>query len=32
LFDFLYVQPAKTKIRREALNDKLREAGKSELK
>jgi hypothetical protein len=32
LFDFLFVSPAKTKARRDALNKKLADAGKSPLK
>ncbi len=32
LFDFVFVQPAKLEQRRESLNKKLRELGKSELK
>lgn len=32
LFDFFYVQPAKTKKRKEALNEKLKQAGKPEMK
>ncbi|HEY5591893.1 MAG TPA: DUF4145 domain-containing protein [Paludibacter sp.] len=32
LFDFFYNQPAKTKKRKEALNEKLKQAGKPELK
>ncbi len=31
LFDFFYVQPAKTQKRKEALHEKLKQAGKSEL-
>jgi hypothetical protein len=32
LFDFYYVQPAKSAARREALNQKLEEAGKKPMK
>ena len=32
LFDFFYVQPAKIKKRKEALNEKLKQAGKPEMK
>lgn len=32
LFDFYYVQPAKSKAKRDALNAKLKEAGKPEMK
>lgn len=32
LFDFFYVQPAKTRKRKEALNEKLKQAGKPEMK
>ncbi len=32
LFDFYYVQPAKTQTKRNALNQKLQEAGKPEMK
>lgn len=32
LFDFYYVQPAKTKLKRNALNLKLKEVGKPEMK
>jgi hypothetical protein len=32
LFDFYYVQPAKSKARRDALNEKLDEAGKKPMK
>nr|MBC7613924.1 DUF4145 domain-containing protein [Pseudopedobacter sp.] len=32
LFDFFYVQPAKTRKRKEALNEKLKQAGKPEIK
>jgi hypothetical protein len=32
LFDFYYVQPIKTKLKRDTLNIKLKEAGKSEMK
>jgi hypothetical protein len=32
LFDFFYVQPAKTQKRKEALNEKLKQAGKPEMK
>lgn len=32
LFDFFYVQPAKTKRRKDALNEKLKQAGKPEIK
>ena len=32
LFDFYYVQPAKSAARRNALNEKLREAGKKPMK
>ena len=32
LFDFYYVQPAKTKEKKDALNQKLKEAGKPEMK
>jgi hypothetical protein len=32
LFDFFYVQPARTRKRKEALNEKLKNAGKPEMK
>ncbi|MBU2522668.1 MAG: DUF4145 domain-containing protein [Nanoarchaeota archaeon] len=32
LFDFYYVQPAKTKLKKDSLNIKLKEAGKSDMK
>lgn len=32
LFDFFYVQPSKTRKRKEALNEKLKQAGKTEMK
>jgi hypothetical protein len=32
LFDFYYVQPARSATRREALNKKLEEAGKKPMK
>lgn len=32
LFDFFYIQPARTLKRKEALNEKLKKAGKPEIK